>query len=106
LVAGRFFAGSLISFAELVPAVLTLASWSSGFTAVAISTGFERRYGVLERLATTPLGRRGLVLGKIGGVLAIAAGQLVLLSALAVLLGWRPTGGLLATSVVLVTSVA
>src|SRR5699024_2481378 len=36
LVVGRFFAGGLISFAELAPSVLALALWSSGFTAPAI----------------------------------------------------------------------
>lgn len=106
LLVGRFFAGSLISFAELAPAVMALALWSSGFTAVAVATGFERRYGVLERLATTPLGRRGLVLGKIGGVALVAAGQLVVLGGLAIGLGWRPAGGALATAVAAATSLA
>lgn len=106
LVIGRFVAGPVIGFAELAPAVLALALWSSGFTAVAIATGFERRYGVLERLATTPLGRRGLVLGKIGGVAAVATGQLVLLTVLALALGWRPVGGAVPGLVTLVTSLA
>ena len=48
----------------LAPSVLALAVWSSAFTSVAIATGFERRYGVLERLAATPLGRSGLLAGK------------------------------------------
>ena len=55
-------AGSATSV--LAPSVLALAVWSSAFTSVAIATGFERRYGVLERLAATPLGRPGLLAGK------------------------------------------
>ena len=60
------------------------------FTSVAIATGFERRYGVLERLAATPLGRSGLLAGKAGAVLLILAGQLAVLAAVALALGWRP----------------
>ncbi len=82
---GRF--GSLTT---LVPSVLALALWSSAFTSVAIATGFERRYGVLERLASTPLGRGGLILGKALAVVAVAVGQLVVLSAVGLALGWRP----------------
>ena len=53
--------------------------WSSAFTSVAISTAFERRYGVLERLATTPLGKPGLLAGKALAVIMIMFGQLVIL---------------------------
>ena len=51
--------GRLGDLSVLAPSVLALAVWSSAFTSVAISTGFERRYGVLERLAATPLGKPG-----------------------------------------------
>ena len=76
--------------------MLALAVWSSAFTSVAIATGFERRYGVLERLASTPLGRSGLLAGKAGAVLLIMVGQLVILTRSALALGWRPafTAGL------------
>ncbi|MGI8458972.1 MAG: ABC transporter permease [Propionibacteriaceae bacterium] len=84
-VLGRF--GSLRT---LVPSVLALALWSSAFTSVAIATGFERRYGVLERLASTPLGRSGLILGKAVAVVIVAVGQLVVLSGVGLVLGWRP----------------
>ena len=104
LVVGRFFAGGLISFAELAPSVLALALWSSGFTAPAIATGFERQYGVLERLAATPLRRSGLIAGKTLGVALIATGQLVVLGALALALGWRPAAGVAGTVVVALTS--
>ena len=90
LVAGRFFGGRLGELATLAPSVLALAVWSSAFTAVAISTAFERRYGVLERLAATPLGKSGLLAGKAGAVVLIIVGQLVILTVVAVALGWSP----------------
>lgn len=104
LLAGRFLAGGLLPFAELAPSVLALALWSSGFTAPAIATGFERQYGVLERLAATPLQRSGLIGGKVFGVALIATGQLIVLTTLAVLLGWRPAGGAAATMIMVLTS--
>ena len=76
--------------ASAAPSVLGLAVWSSAFTSVAIATGFERRYGVLERLAATPLGRGGLLLGKALAVGLVLLGQLVVLVVVALLLGWRP----------------
>lgn len=75
------------------PGVLALAVMSSAFTSVAISTGFDRRAGALRMLATTPLGRGGLLGGKILGVLAVQAVQLVALGAVALALGWRPAPG-------------
>ena len=78
------------TLSELAPSVLALAIWSSGFTSVAISTGFERRYGVLERLAATPLGRSGLLAGKSLALILIMIGQLVILGLAAAALGWRP----------------
>jgi ABC-2 type transport system permease protein len=91
LVAGRFASPSVGSLELLGPSVLALAVWSSAFTSVAISTAFERRYGVLERLATTPLGKPGLLAGKALAVIMIILGQLVILAGAAVGLGWRPT---------------
>jgi ABC-2 type transport system permease protein len=90
LVAGRFASASIGSLQSLGPSVLALAVWSSAFTSVAISTAFERRYGVLERLATTPLGKPGLLAGKALAVIMIMLGQLVILTGAAIGLGWRP----------------
>ncbi|HVD79041.1 MAG TPA: ABC transporter permease [Propionibacteriaceae bacterium] len=90
LVAGRFASASMGNLALLGPSVLALAVWSSGFTSVAISTAFERRYGVLERLATTPLGKPGLLAGKALAVIMIMFGQLLILAGAALALGWRP----------------
>jgi ABC-2 type transport system permease protein len=74
----------------LAPSVLALAVWSSAFTSVAISTGFERRYGVLERLVATPLQKSGLLAGKAVGIVAIVGFQLVVITAAALYIGWRP----------------
>lgn len=90
LVAGRVLGGRFGALETLAPSVLGLAVWSSAFTSVAIATGFERRYGVLERLAATPLGRSGLLAGKAFAVVLILLGQLVVLGVAAALLGWRP----------------
>ena len=83
--------GKRIDF--LAPGVLALAVLSTAFTAQAIGTGFERRYGLLKWLGATPLPRWGLLAGKTLAVLMIELGQLVLLGLVAVLLGWRPALG-------------
>ncbi|UFU04305.1 ABC transporter permease [Ruania suaedae] len=72
------------------PGVLALAVMSTAFTSQAIATGFDRRAGALRLLATTPLGRTGLLGGKVLGVLATEVLQVVLLGSLALALGWRP----------------
>ena len=90
LVAGPLLGGRVGGLDVLAPSVLALAVWSSAFTSVAIATGFERRYGVLERLVATPLGRSGLLAGKAGAVLMILAGQIGILAAISLALGWRP----------------
>jgi ABC-2 type transport system permease protein len=108
LVAGQFANASVGSLEVLGPSVLALAVWSSAFTSVAISTAFERRYGVLERLATTPLGKHGLLAGKALAVLLIMFGQLVILTGAALGLGWRPDftplSGLLAVLLVILAT--
>ncbi|HCX85578.1 MAG TPA: ABC transporter, partial [Micrococcales bacterium] len=79
----------------IAPGVLALAIMSSSFTSQAIATAFDRRWGVLRQLSTTPLGPRGIVLGKVLAVLAVQVLQVVALSGLAVAVGWRPDlGGL------------
>jgi ABC-2 type transport system permease protein len=76
-----------------VPRVLALAVLSTSFTSLAIATGFERRYGVIKRLGASPLSRTGLLVGKIGAVLAVEAIQLVVLCGTGLALGWKPHGG-------------
>ena len=74
----------------LVPGILALAVMSTAFTSQAIATGFERRYGVLKRLGSTPLGRDGLIAAKTVAVLVVELGQTVIILAVGVALGWRP----------------
>ena len=70
--------------------ILALAVVSTAFTGQAIATGFDRRHGVLRFLGATPLGREGLLAGKLGAVALVIGLQLVLLGVLAAFLGWRP----------------
>lgn len=96
---------------HLFPAsVIGVATWSTAFTALAVATGFERRYGVLERLVATPLTRADLVAGKAVAATALVAIQSSLLVAVAVALGWRPVwtpqGALSALAAVLLGIVA
>lgn len=72
----------------LVPGVLSIAIMSAGFVAQAIQTGFQRKYGVLKRLGSTPLTRLDFVLAKVIAVAAVVAVQTVLLLATALLVGW------------------
>jgi ABC-2 type transport system permease protein len=74
-----------------VPGILALCAMSTAFTGQGISTGFDRRYGVLRFLSTTPLGRTGLIAGKILAVLAVLVLQVLVVGAVAFALGWQPT---------------
>ena len=76
----------------LAPRVLALAVLSSAFTGQAIALGFDRRYGVLKRLAATALPRWLLVLGRVVAGLVVVAVQAVVISVVALLLGWSPGG--------------
>lgn len=76
----------------LFPGVLALAVMSAAMVGPAIATAFERDYGVLKRLAVTPLGRPALVLAKTSGILAVEVVQIVVLTVVAVFLGWGSTG--------------
>lgn len=73
-----------------VPGILALAVLSSALTGQGIATGFDRRYGVLAYLATTPLGPVGLVLGKACAVLAVLLLQVVVIGGTGLALGWQP----------------
>jgi ABC-2 type transport system permease protein len=73
-----------------VPGVLALCVISSAFTGQAISTAFDRRYGVLRLLGVTPLGRTGLVLAKAVAVLSVIVVQVVVIGTLGGLIGWEP----------------
>ncbi|MFC9805941.1 ABC transporter permease [Streptomyces griseoaurantiacus] len=82
--------GEAVDF--LAPGILALAVMSTAFTGQAIATGFERRYGVLKRLAVSPLPRWALMTAKTLSVLVTEALQVVLLTTIAFALGWSPHG--------------
>lgn len=82
--------GKAVDF--LAPGVLALAVMSTAFTGQAIATGFERRYGVLKRLASSPLPRWGLMAAKTVSVLVTEVLQVALLTVIAFALGWSPHG--------------
>jgi ABC-2 type transport system permease protein len=79
--------------AFVVPGVLALTVMSTAFTGQAITTGYERSYGVLKRLGASPLTRPGLLFSKIAAVLALIVVQLLVLAAVGVAVGWRPHFG-------------
>ncbi|WP_406177634.1 ABC transporter permease [Streptomyces sp. NBC_00996] len=96
--------GKAVDF--LAPGILALAVMSTAFTGQAIATGFERRYGVLKRLAASPLPRWGLMTAKTASVLVTEALQVILLTVVAFALGWSPHGNPLAVLLLLVLGTA
>ncbi|MGH3309700.1 MAG: ABC transporter permease [Streptomyces sp.] len=90
----------------LAPGILALAVLSTAFTGQAIATGFERRYGVLKRLAVSPLPRWGLMAAKTCSVLVVEVLQVALLTAVALALGWTPHGDPLTVALLLVLGTA
>jgi ABC-2 type transport system permease protein len=74
----------------LAPGMLALAVLSAAFTGPAIATAFERQYGVLKRIGTTPLGRGRLLVAKILSIAAVEVLQVAVLIAIAAAFGWRP----------------
>lgn len=91
----------------LVPGVLALAVMSTAMVSLGIATAFERRYGVLKRLGSTPLSRGGLLMAKTLNVLAIETLQAVVIVGTGVALGWQLDGSaVLGVLVLLVGTVA
>lgn len=87
---------------SVTPRIFALAVMSSAFTGQAIALGFDRRYGVLKRLAATALPRWLLVAGRVLAALAVVVLQLALLALTAALLGWSPSSSGLVWTVLLV----
>jgi ABC-2 type transport system permease protein len=74
----------------VVPGILALAVMSTAMVGLGIATGFERKYGVLKLLGSTPLGRPRLLAAKAATVAIVEVVQFVVLALLGVALGWRP----------------
>lgn len=98
---------SRLSIDFLVPGVLALAVMSTAMVSLGIATGFERRYGVLKRLGSTPLSRSGLLAAKTANVLVIEVLQAALIVGTGIALGWEPNAGILpAVGLLLIGTVA
>ena len=83
--------GRAINF--LLPGILALAVMAAGMVNLGIATAYERYYGVLKRLGSSPLPRSGLIIAKIFSILLLEVVQVILLVGVAVLLyGWQPNG--------------
>jgi ABC-2 type transport system permease protein len=79
----------------LLPAVLALAIMAAGMVNLGIATAYERHYGVLKRLGSSPLSRLCLFAAKVISVLVLELIQIVLLLGMAVLFyGWHAGGSL------------
>jgi ABC-2 type transport system permease protein len=79
----------------LVPGVLALSVMASAMVSLGIATGFERRYGVLKRLGSTPLSRGGLLVAKTATVLVLEVVQFALVIITGLALGWNVTSGVI-----------
>ena len=88
----------------LAPGILALAVMSTSLVSLAIATGFQRGYGVLKRLGTTPLSRPGLLAAKMVAVLVVELVQVAVLVPVAAALGWRPSGAVVAAIVAVVVA--
>ena len=77
----------------LLPGMLALAVMSSALVSLSIRTAYERSYGVLKRLGSTPLSRPQLLIAKIISVVILELVEIVLLVLIAAFAyDWRPTG--------------
>ncbi len=77
----------------LLPGMLALAVMATGMVSIGIATAYERYYGVLKRLGSSPLPRSGLIIAKVISVLALEVIQIIVLVGVAMLFyGWRPIG--------------
>lgn len=76
----------------LAPGVLALSIISATMVSLAISTGFDRSYGVLKLIGGSPLTRTQLITAKLSAVVVLELVQISLVVAASVALGWRPAG--------------
>ena len=84
--------GSDRTAGEALVAAVGLGVLATSFTSQAISTGFDRRYGVLCMLGLTPLGIRGLLAARTLVSVLIITMQIAILTGLTwVLAGWTST---------------
>ncbi len=86
--------GSPVNF--LLPGILALAIIAAGMVNLGIATAYERYYGVLKRLGSSPLSRSGLIIAKVISILILEVIQVLLLVGVAIAFyKWQPTGSAL-----------
>jgi ABC-2 type transport system permease protein len=83
--------GPAVSF--FVPGILALGIMSTAMVSLGIATGFERGYGVLKRLGSTPLGRPRLLGAKVTTIFFVEVVQAAVLVPVGYALGWQPGHG-------------
>src|SRR2546429_1770354 len=77
----------------LLPGILAVAIIAAGMVNLGIATAYERYYGVLKRLGSSPLSRTSLIIAKIISILILEVVQVTVLAGVAVLFyGWQPAG--------------
>ena len=92
--------GKAVDF--LLPGILALAVMATGMVSLGIATAYERYYGVLKRLGSSPLPRSRLIIAKVISVLVLVLIQVIaLFGVAAILYDWRPAGSPLLTLLVL-----
>ena len=89
---------SLLPFVEMdnpvysvFPMSMAVALMGAGFTGQAIAVAFDRRYGALKRIGASGVPTWALISGKVVAVLVVVAIQVVVLTIVALLLGWSTT---------------
>ena len=79
---------------RLLPGSVSLAVIAASLVSLAISTGFERQYGVIKRLGGSPAGSGVVVAAKTASVVIVELVQMILLVGIALLaLSWVPGAG-------------
>ncbi len=74
---------------RLLPGSISLAVIAAALVSLAISTGFERQYGVIKRLGGSPAGSTVVVAAKTASVIVVEIVQMLLLVGIAIVaLGW------------------
>lgn len=98
--------GPAVNF--LLPGILALAIIATGMVNLGIATAYERYYGVLKRLGSSPLPRSGLISAKVLSLLVLEAFQVIILVGISMLFyHWQPAGSpLLALLVIALGTIA
>lgn len=102
LIAGGAFYGPSTSHTNpisfLLPAILAIAIIAAGLVNLGIATAYDRKYGVLKRLGSSPLAKSELIIAKIISILLLEIVQAILLLAVSLIFyHWQPAGSFFVT---------